>query len=189
MSTFEEIYGTKTSIDVKDMLEKCKNPRKKVLVLGRAGIGKSTFCRYVAYRWATGEIWPQYDLVVVIPLRSLTKDHYPCGTTYAPIDLVKNEYFSYPLLSNKDEELLKELILRRKVLWLLDGYDEIAENLPSHLQGFMEHLLDTTHHILTSRPHAIALQYDVKMEVTGFTDDNIVKYIQQFFDQIKDELN
>ncbi|CAF4666563.1 unnamed protein product, partial [Rotaria sp. Silwood1] len=69
------------------MLEKCKNPRKKVLVLGRAGIGKSTFCRYVAYRWATGEIWPQYDLVVVIPLRSLTKDHYPCGTTYAPIDL------------------------------------------------------------------------------------------------------
>ncbi|CAF4782684.1 unnamed protein product [Rotaria sp. Silwood1] len=92
------------------MLEKCKNPRKKVLVLGRAGIGKSTFCRYVAYRWATGEIWPQYDLVVVIPLRSLTKDHYPCGTTYAPIDLSiqglkrSTSSFSYPLHDHDHKE-------------------------------------------------------------------------------------
>ncbi|CAF3729064.1 unnamed protein product [Rotaria sp. Silwood1] len=57
-STFEEIYGTKTPIDVKDIFEKCKDKSKQVLVFGRSGIGKSTFCRYVAYQWATGMIWP-----------------------------------------------------------------------------------------------------------------------------------
>ncbi|CAF4975305.1 unnamed protein product, partial [Rotaria sp. Silwood1] len=45
-------------------------------VFGRAGIGKSTFCRYAAYQWATGAIWPEYELVVLIPLRSLTEQGY-----------------------------------------------------------------------------------------------------------------
>ncbi|CAF3922176.1 unnamed protein product, partial [Adineta steineri] len=66
--TYEEIYGVKTSIDVTEIFEKCKNPTKKVLVLGRAGIGKSTFCQYVTYRWAKGELWSQYELVVLIHL-------------------------------------------------------------------------------------------------------------------------
>jgi transcriptional regulator with GAF, ATPase, and Fis domain len=52
LGTYEEIYGTKTSIDVTDIFEKCKDQTKKVLILGRAGIGKSTFCQYVTYRWA-----------------------------------------------------------------------------------------------------------------------------------------
>ena len=56
IGTFEEIYGTKTVIDVKDMFKKCKDGKQKILVLGRAGIGKSTFCRYVTYQWAKGEI-------------------------------------------------------------------------------------------------------------------------------------
>ncbi|CAF3883123.1 unnamed protein product [Adineta steineri] len=57
--TYEEIYGVKTSIDVTKIFAKCKKPTKKVLVLGRAGIGKSTFCQYVTYRWAKGELWSQ----------------------------------------------------------------------------------------------------------------------------------
>jgi hypothetical protein len=57
MSSFEEIYGMKTEIVVKDIFERCKNQEKQVLVFGRAGIGKSTFCRYVAYQWATGSYW------------------------------------------------------------------------------------------------------------------------------------
>ncbi|CAF5050024.1 unnamed protein product [Rotaria magnacalcarata] len=59
LGTFEEIYGAKTSVDVEDIFGKCKDQIKKVLMLGRAGIGKSTFCQYVTYRWAKGEIWSQ----------------------------------------------------------------------------------------------------------------------------------
>jgi hypothetical protein len=38
MNSFEEIYGMKTTIEVKDIFQSCKNPEKQVLVFGRAGI-------------------------------------------------------------------------------------------------------------------------------------------------------
>jgi hypothetical protein len=50
-------------------------------VLGRAGIGKSTFCQHVAYQLATGSIWSEHKLVVLVRLRSLTEKYYPTGIT------------------------------------------------------------------------------------------------------------
>ncbi|CAF1402435.1 unnamed protein product, partial [Rotaria sordida] len=125
MGTFEQIYGSKTPIDVKDIFKACKDQIRKVLVFGRAGIGKSTFCRYVAYQWATGAIWSEYELVVLVHLRSLTESRYPFGTIYSPVDIVEKEYFSYPCLSGKDKQLLQQELRENHILWLLDGYDEI----------------------------------------------------------------
>ncbi|CAF1214073.1 unnamed protein product [Rotaria magnacalcarata] len=190
MNTFEQIYNTKTPIDVKFIFEKCKNKSKKLLVLGRAGIGKSTFCRYAAYRWANGEIWPQYDLVIVVPLRRLTAEFYPSVIEYSPVDIVIKLYLSCTSLSQEDKQILREQLTRSKVLWILDGYDEVAASLPTNLEKLMKYFQDDTDHILTSRPYAVSLSYDVQMEVIGFTDDNIAKYINQFFHEIKvDSIN
>ncbi|CAF4401754.1 unnamed protein product, partial [Adineta steineri] len=96
MGSFEEIYGSKTTIDVKNIFETCKSQEKKVLVFGRAGIGKSTFCRYIAYQWAMGSYWTQYELLALIPLRRLTTNRYPPlsnGQNYSLIDLVKKRDF------------------------------------------------------------------------------------------------
>jgi HEAT repeat protein len=191
LGTFEHIYGTKTAIDAKNIFETCKNHEKQVLVFGRAGIGKSTFCRYIAYQWATGSYWPQYELLALIPLRRLTAYRYPPlsqGQTYSLIDLVRKELLRHNL-TEKEEELLKKHFDERKTLWILDGYDEIVQNVPPHLQCLFEQLMETPHHILTSRPYLNTLSYKVKMEITGFTDENITEYIQQFFDQMKDELD
>ncbi|CAF1422781.1 unnamed protein product [Didymodactylos carnosus] len=175
---FEEIHGAKALVDVKDIFETCKNQTKKVLVLGRAGIGKTTFCRYVAYRWANGTIWPQYKPIFLIPPRRLTESRYPplsSGISYSRIDLVEKECFHHAL-SDKDKIYLREPFDKSQVLWLLDGYDEIVQNVPAHLQYLFEQLLNTPHHILTSRPYSNKLSYDVIMEITGFTDDNIHEY-------------
>ncbi|CAF1587749.1 unnamed protein product, partial [Adineta steineri] len=191
MGSFEEIYGSKTTIDVKNIFETCKNQEKKVLVFGRAGIGKSTFCRYIAYQWAMGSYWTQYELLALIPLRRLTTDRYPplpSGQNYSLLDLVKKEIFSYDL-SESEDKLLKKHFDANKTLWILDGYDEIIQNIPSHLECLFEQLLKTPHHILTSRPYQNVLAYHVQMEITGFTDENIEQYVQQFFIQIKDELD
>ena len=188
IGTFEEIHSTKTVIDVKDMFEKCKGGTKKILVLGRAGIGKSTFCQYVTYQWAKGEIWTQYQLVVLIKLRMLTNDNYPSGRDYSPFDLVKKEYASRITMKEGDRSRFEEHCRMGQVLWLLDGYDEFVQNIPKQLRDVFELILNKYHHILTSRPYSITLSYDVKMEITGFTDDNIAKYIEQFFVQIKDQL-
>ncbi|CAF1046146.1 unnamed protein product, partial [Didymodactylos carnosus] len=92
-----------------------------------------------------------------------------------------------PALSDKDKIYLREQFDKSQVLWLLDGYDEIVQNVPAHLQYLFEQLLNTPHHILTSRPYSNKLSYDVVMEITGFTNDNIGEYVKQFFDQITDE--
>ncbi|CAF0798790.1 unnamed protein product [Adineta steineri] len=191
MGSFEEIYRTKTTIDVKNIFETCKNQEKKVLVFGRAGIGKSTFCRYIAYQWAIGLCWTEYELLALIPLRRITSNRYPplpAGQNYSLIDLVKKEIFSYDL-SESEDKLLTKHFDAKKTLWILDGYDEIVQNIPSHLECLFEQLLKTPHHILTSRPYQNILAYHVQMEITGFTDKNIERYVQQFFDQMEDELD
>jgi predicted NACHT family NTPase len=134
IGTYEEIYGTKINIEIKDIFQKCNNEIKNILVIGRAGIGKTTFCRYVAYQWAIGTIWQQYDLILFIRLHNLTESRYPSLTTgiqYSLTDLIKTEYFQHGL-SEKDEKLLKEQFDKSQVLWLLDGYDEIVQNIPPH---------------------------------------------------------
>ncbi|CAF1111758.1 unnamed protein product, partial [Rotaria magnacalcarata] len=123
MVTFEDIYGVKTPINVKDIFNTCKEAGKKVLVFGRAGIGKSTFCRYVSHQWAKSALWLEYNLVVLISLRSLTENRYPplsSGKSYSLVDIVAKECFSHDL-SEEDKSLLRQQLNKRTVLWLLDG--------------------------------------------------------------------
>jgi HEAT repeat protein len=188
LGTFEEIYGAKTSIDVTNIFDKCKDKTKKVLILGRAGIGKSTFCQYVTYRWAKGDLWSQYELVILIRLRKLTDSRYLSGENYSLVDLVKKEYFSFDDLSDEAKQHFKQQCDTGKVLWILDGYDEFVQNIPEKLRDTFNYVLEMQHHILTSRPYAVALSYDVKMEITGFTNENITTYVEHFFDQIQDEI-
>ena len=185
---FEEIYGTKTAIDVEDIFKTCKSEEKQVLVLGRAGVGKSTFSRYIAYQWAKGSLWQQYELLALIPLHRLTANRYPSSKKYSLIDLVKQEVLQRDL-TETEETILTEHFDARKTLWILDGSDEIVQNVPPHLQVLFEQLLKTPHHIITSRPYMNTLSYDVQIEITGFTDENILEYVEQFFDQMQDELD
>ncbi|CAF2046557.1 unnamed protein product, partial [Rotaria magnacalcarata] len=189
LGTYEEIYGHKTSIDVENMFQQCKDQIKNVLVLGRAGIGKSTFCQYVTYRWAKGELWSEYQLVILIRLRKLTNSRYPPGKKYSLINLLENEYFPCEDLSAEQIQHFKELCKNHQILWILDGYDEFAQNIPEQLEDVFKHVREAQHNILTSRPYAIKASYDAKLEITGFTNDNIVKYVEQFFNQIKNEMD
>ena len=189
LGTYEDIYAPKTSINVENIFEPCKTPEKQVLVFGRPGIGKSTFCRFVAYQWAVGAYFQQYEILVVIQLRNLTTDNYPQlqnGQKYSPIDIVRREVFKDDL-SDEDEKLFKQQFDAKKILWILDGYDEFAQNVPSYLNDLLKKLLETPHHILASRPYLNTLSYNVKMEIIGFTDENIKEYIYQFFHQLTDE--
>ena len=190
MDTFEEIYRTKSPINVKELFEYCKDQLRQVLVFGGAGIGKTTFCQYITHEWARGKLWPEYDLVVLFSLRLLTKElcPLPSSDSYSLSDVVGRECFSNGL-SEEEKRMLKNQLNRFKVLWLLDGYDEIEQNVPSHLQCLFQHMRKTPHHIITSRPYSNTLSYTVQMEITGFTNENIPKYVAQFFDDIQEDLD
>lgn len=47
LERFEEIHGIKTRIEAENIFKACNTHERKVLVFGRAGIGKSTFCRHI----------------------------------------------------------------------------------------------------------------------------------------------
>ena len=107
MDTFEQIYGTKMRIDIEDIFRGCEYHEKRVLVFGRAGNGKSTFCRYGAHQWASGKIWPEYDLVALISLRSLTEQQYPSNREYDLVDVLRKTCFCWNRrLSEKGRETL-----------------------------------------------------------------------------------
>ncbi|CAF4545039.1 unnamed protein product [Rotaria socialis] len=184
LSTYEEIHTAKTPIDVQNIFNECKGSTRKILILGRAGIGKSIFCQYVTYRWAKDELLSEYQLVVLIRLRKLTENRYPPGT-YSLADLLKKEYFPFEDLSYEEIQSFTGMCNKHQVLWILDGYDEFSKSSPEQLRDVFECIYRTQHHILTSRPYAIELRYDVKLEIVGFTNDDIPKYIDQFFNQLK----
>ena len=122
-------------------------------------------------------------------MRLLTETRYPplSSGSYSLIDVVETEYFSHGLCEKK-KEILTNQLSRFKILWIFDGYDEIVQDVPSHLQCLFQQMLKTPHHIVTSRPYSNTLSYEVQMEITGFMDRNISKYVAQFFDHIQEEL-
>ncbi|CAF0795519.1 unnamed protein product [Adineta steineri] len=188
LGTYEEIYGNKTPINIEQIFQKSKDPIKKVLVLGRPGIGKSTFCQYVTYRWAKGELWSCYEVIVLIDLLKLTGTRYPATKLYTAVDLVKREYASFRDLSDEEKKSFQQKFNNKNVLWILDGYDELPSNIPEQLKQCLNDIRDKQNHILTSSSYDIAISHDVKMEIIGFANDNIPMYVKQFFHQIEGEL-
>ncbi|CAF1458305.1 unnamed protein product [Adineta steineri] len=188
LGAYGEMYGDKVPTDIEQIFQESKYPIKKVLVLGRRGIGKSTFCQYVAYRWAKGELCSCYELIVLIDLSKLTDTRYPATKLYTAVDLVEREYASFANLSDEEKKSFQQKCNNEKVLWILDGYDEFAANIPEQLKQCFNDIRDKQNHILTSSSYDIAISHDVKMEIIGFTNDNIPRYVEQFFRQTVGEL-
>lgn len=138
-----------------------------------------------------GAMWQEYDLIAVIPVRSLTEQYYPllpAGVDYDLVDVLRKTCFSSNCpLSDTDVKLLRLQYRKSRILWLLDGYDEIVLSAPQCLKHLMEQLLRAPHHIVTSRPYLNTLSYLVRMEIIGFMDENIPKYIKQFFEQAESD--
>jgi len=57
LSSYEEIYKPKEPIEIKELI----NTANKSLVYGKAGIGKTTLCKYIAYKWAKGELYNEFE--------------------------------------------------------------------------------------------------------------------------------
>ncbi|CAF2143415.1 unnamed protein product [Rotaria magnacalcarata] len=185
-STFEEVYGPKTQVEIKKLLDKTQQESsglQRVLVLGRAGIGKTTFCRYIAHEWADGKLLCDTKCVIYIKLRNLMSMKYKPPFTL--VDIVQTECFPTEELSTVDNELivLREILNEtNNVLWLLDGYDEYNVPVDTELDSIFQKILLKKRQILTSRPNAtIPNKYDAQLEIIGFTDENIDGYVENFF--------
>lgn len=200
LTNFEGIYDVKKPIELKQLWETRQQlPERSsdsnlplarfLMVLGRAGVGKSTCCKYMALMHET--LWPgKFDYVFYIPWRSLsTALGFNARMTLSQL-LFQHLGTRYAITPQNWEKFYDDINKQPdKVLLLLDGYDELTRQQLDTTTSLEEativnELLHAPFYkLLTSRPYGTErLNPDARFEITGFTNTNIETYINYYFE-------
>jgi ankyrin repeat protein/V8-like Glu-specific endopeptidase len=173
--SLEDLHGSK-NIE----LSKLFDGAKRLLILGRAGIGKSILCQHMAYQWAHGNMWPgKFDALFWIPLRKLQQAHAAETTASFLFRTCCQEHGS-TLYSKDIADYLQQN--KDRILFILDGLDEAPFEEGSLQKTIIDELLSHPHWLLTSRPHAASeIQADTTIENVGFASKTIDVYIKKSF--------
>ncbi|KAF7558104.1 hypothetical protein G7Z17_g195 [Cylindrodendrum hubeiense] len=165
---------------------------RRILIRGRAGVGKTTLCKKIVYEFTHGtqtelhSTWTGlFDRLLWLPLRNLKGRS---AESYNHENLFYDEYFFAHGIDD-GHRLAKELwqavrdTNSQKTLFLLDGLDEVFQYLSGNgaMTSFLKLLLNEPNVIITSRPNAslpLGLQTpDVELETIGFYPDQVKAYI------------
>lgn len=164
--TYQEMFKTRPG---------CAKPRR-ILVEGEAGVGKSTFLYKIAYDWSMCNNELPYKIVILVELKQMKG---------AFKDTLVQQLFPIDFPIPK-AQLLNHLVTNQEnVLFLLDGFDEANASCLKHLQDILSgRIFRNSCVILTSRPgKATHIQRltDTRLVITGFTIENIRKYVFKYF--------
>ncbi|KAJ3494229.1 hypothetical protein NLG97_g4215 [Lecanicillium saksenae] len=161
---------------------------RRILIRGRAGVGKTTLCKKIIYEFTKGT-WAKwnelFDRVLWVPLRNLKLPERRKKAKYTFKHLFSHEF----LLPTEGPDLARALSCAfdtksSKTLLLLDGLDEVSQDLIGNgsMAYFLAELLKWPNIIITSRPSAKApLNLDLELETIGFGPDQVNEYIERSF--------
>ncbi|KAJ3558196.1 hypothetical protein NPX13_g9759 [Xylaria arbuscula] len=162
-----------------------KTPRR-VLIRGRAGIGKTTLCKKIVHDFLRGRIWEKlFTRVLWLPLRRLKQMEY---RKYDLGEVLHHVYFQGDRnASNYSESLWDALhgTKYRDTLFILDGVDEVSEFLDPDHPGhrLLQSLFKMPNAIITIRPHT-TIPYDfrnldIELETIGFLPSEVQAYLER----------
>ena len=161
-------------------------PPYRILLIGEAGVGKTTFLAKLANDWMTGEDFKDIKLLFRIPLREAERTDQ--------FGIIVQKYLSDATIYGKrlDEYVRTH---QSKVMLLLDGLDEFEgditgvgeNNVLAQIMGgdkFKECVV-----VITTRPwRADKFLNNPKLEekfsfvtIEGFAEDNMKEYAGKFF--------
>ncbi|MBA3238890.1 MAG: HEAT repeat domain-containing protein [Parachlamydiaceae bacterium] len=181
INSWEDIHTAKEPVELFTLFEtKEGKAAKRLLILGRAGVGKSTLCQYIANQWAEETLWKgKFDALFWLPLRKLQNAH-SAETASSFIFRVCCQEKSQTLYSKNVADYLKEN--SERILLVLDGLDEVTLEENSLQKSIVDELLKFPHWIMTSRPHAAgSISADMSIENVGFASKTIDLYIEKSF--------
>ena len=156
--------------------------------------------------WRSGKDWLPFKAVFLLPLRNLV-EYYRSNSAIADNSnrLKPNELklsLAELLLEHclgQPDTITPEMLMKYcgcfcdQILWILDGYDEIASHLSSgtRFQQLFQYLVRRPKVLVVSRPHEMvglkSYHFDRFLENLGFTNENIETYIVQRFGSEKEE--
>lgn len=154
----------------------------RIFIEGGPGYGKTTACQYTVNRWAEGSLFPEFELLLWIPLREweAKRDR---DSSYSLNDFIKEKYLSgFPEIDNESLRAFFEKH-KKKILWLLDGFDEVHTDKMRH--KMIKHLKSAErieNWVLTSRPnYKEGIDYDLGLQITGFDTEHREEFIRRYF--------
>ena len=158
-----------TQEELEDYTDMFEGKHTRMLVYGRPGIGKSTFCKKAAYDWskASKEILMNFSIVLLIKLRDVCdvgniRDVLRASKLLASDGPISVDSLYDCIINNQD-----------KVLLILDGYDEysFAEEHSPILEIWKGEQLRDCHVIVTTRQlkcDELRGPSHVQLEIQGF---------------------
>lgn len=175
-------------VDYTELFEKTKEGLfpKRILVEGQAGIGKSTFVKKLSLDWVEPDetsvseernVLKKFELVLFIKLREVS--HY---------DTLQDVIRSSDLFPEEDKHLTDGLLSyitenQDKILLVFDGYDEYGKGSNSDVyRVFKADKLRDCCVLMTSRSSQaddVREYADVEAAVTGFSGEDIQKYLEK----------
>ena len=171
------------SIHYDDMIRTVARGSKCVLLQGNPGSGKTTTLRKICRDFAVGNLPPEIRMVIRVVLGDVEKGLEMKDLLTTCIDGTHQNLI-------KDIGSYAEEVNGEGVLFLLDGFDELARDLQK--KSLIVNILNGKAYpksscIITSRPSATAqlppqaVQQMDYIETQGFTEDQIYQFILQWF--------
>ena len=158
-------------------------PPYRILLIGEAGVGKTTFLAKLTHDWMTERDFKTIELLIHIPLRQAKK-------TEVLGDIVQQYLSDMTAYGRRLDKHIKTS--QHNVMFLLDGLDEFDGDIPGdHVlakimsgEKYKECVV-----IITTRPwradKIIDLRHSEKkftfVSVEGFTKENMKNYVDKFF--------
>ncbi|MCJ1311408.1 hypothetical protein MMC25_005079 [Agyrium rufum] len=161
---------------------------RRVLIQGRAGVGKTTLCKKIVHDYVHHGMWANsFDRLLWIPLRRLKGK----SGTYNLATFLHGEYFAHEAqdkgFSEAMWERLSDQSFEQRTLFLLDGLDEVSQDWSPEtpVYRFLQELLAQPNAILTSRPQGLSERvghFDLQLETIGFSPTEVNEYLNHSID-------
>ncbi|MEA5465725.1 NACHT domain-containing protein [Leptothoe sp. PORK10 BA2] len=154
------------------------NISNKLLILGKPGAGKTTFLKHIAVLANSSKLLPGH-VPVFVSLKDFQNNHK---------NLTLREYIEEELIKyevTKDD--LDRLLLHSRIIFLLDGLDEIRQKEVDKVTQKIKELLDSdiqnNRFLITCRVAANKYTFEgfTEAEICDFSDEQIRQFSKNWF--------
>ena len=164
-----------------------ENKDVMTIVEGNPGIGKTTFCLKLAYEWASQSNSairvPEFELVLLLKCRDIDGD-----LTKA----ITEQLFPKDMSKDAREELfrfLEDVKNQERVLIILDGLDELAENSKHYVDDLLHRERWACCYVLATTRQEKGIEvrkqprfvFNLFLQIQGFTREDSFEYIRRHF--------
>lgn len=210
ISSFEDLFKDKRTIKLEQLFDSDESIARsgsngsmnlekptRVIVDGRAGIGKTTLVNYIAYAWANDQLFQQFEWLFVLKIRKLyqLQSSFDAKTSHGRLSswIFDSLFQGLEEMDNEQfhdfwQKVIASSLQQGKILLVLDGYDELPQQ--HSYKTVISAIVSQGAYancpvIITSRPHAsLGLNVDRRVEIVGFVDNNIKQYTKIYFGDV-----